>query len=194
MGLVGEKELARVRLEEKRAGAAPRLSRFLDGVREERLMAPVHAVEIADGEDRALRLRRNAAHSLERRASCPSDRQGKFAKHLPFPWQGGVRGGGKPNNRSLVICRYPTPPRASRDPPSRGEGEKQLSPLQQPDQAGRAGTISIASPVSTGLPSTAHTVSKRARFFSGTSSTSLTVVMTVSPILTGALKASVWEM
>ena len=54
--------------------------------------------------------------------------------------------------------------------------------------------MSWASPVSTGLPFTVHTVSKRTRFFSGMSSTTFTVVTTVSPILTGALKASACEM
>jgi hypothetical protein len=39
-----------------------------------------------------------------------------------------------------------------------------------------------------------HTQSKRARRFSGLSSTTFTLVTTVSPIFTGALKFSVCEM
>ena len=54
--------------------------------------------------------------------------------------------------------------------------------------------MSTASPTSTGLPLTAHTHSNLARFFSGTSSATLTVVTTVSPIFTGALKFNVCEM
>jgi hypothetical protein len=61
-------------------------------------------------------------------------------------------------------------------------------------QAGRAGTISTASPCTTALPLTLHTVSKRARFFSAMSSITFTGVTTVSPILTGALKFKVCEM
>ena len=48
-----------------------------------------------------------------------------------------------------------------------------------PIYAGRAGTISTASPCTTGLPLTVHTHSNLARFFSGISSATFTVVTTV---------------
>ena len=51
-------------------------------------------------------------------------------------------------------------------------------------QVGRVGTISTASPCTTGLPPTVQTHSNLARRFSGTSSATFTVVTTSSPIFT----------
>jgi len=58
---------------------------------------------------------------------------------------------------------------------------------------GRFGTIRIASPSSTTLPSTEQVQSKRARRLAGISSTRLTVATTRSPIFTGPRKLSVCE-
>ena len=56
------------------------------------------------------------------------------------------------------------------------------------------GTFTSASPSSTVSPSTEHTQINRARDFSGISSATVTVTITVSPIFTGARKFSVCEM
>ena len=60
-------------------------------------------------------------------------------------------------------------------------------------QAGRAGTMRIASPWRTGLPPTVHTQSNRARRLAGNSSARVTLAITSSPIRTGPLKLSVCE-
>src|SRR5690606_12906033 len=69
-----------------------------------------------------------------------------------------------------------------------------VTDLEWRDQAGRVGTISMASPSRTVFPSTEQTHSKRARCLAGNSSTTLTFAVTVCPILTGARKLSVCEM
>ena len=56
------------------------------------------------------------------------------------------------------------------------------------------GTFTSASPSSTTSPPTAHTQLYLARDFSGISSATVTVTITVSPILTGARKFKVCEM
>src|SRR5690606_17108915 len=57
---------------------------------------------------------------------------------------------------------------------------------------GRAGTISSASPSSTTVSPTVHTVENTARRFAGFSSVIVTLATTVSPIFTGALNFRLW--
>jgi hypothetical protein len=56
------------------------------------------------------------------------------------------------------------------------------------------GAFTSASPSSTTSPSTSQTQDSRARDFSGISSATVTMTVTVSPIFTGARKLSVCEM
>ena len=135
--LLRMKELARMRLEDERAGRGAELT--ADGARgaQQRLVPAMHAVEVADGEHRTAR-----------------------------------------SDRHILVA----------------VNEEHGLSAQIVDQAGREGTMSTASPCTTGLPSTVHTHSNLARFFSGTSSATFAVATTVSPILTGALKFSDCEM
>ncbi len=64
MRLVGLEELARVRFENHGAGGASRFAGLGDGQTDQRLMAAMHAIEIADRHHRTPRKRRHVAEAV----------------------------------------------------------------------------------------------------------------------------------
>ena len=57
--LLGMEKLARMRLKHERAGRRADRARAVGGCGNQRLMAPMHAVEVTDGEHAAARFRRH---------------------------------------------------------------------------------------------------------------------------------------
>src|SRR5262245_16100481 len=120
-----------MRLEKDDPGRPPQLGGLVMGDLEQRLMAAMHAVEVADGEGRAARRGRYLVRAVE-------DLHGGDASPIEAGWSRVARGGQTPR-RSVCeksrLCAEGADPRYAAF-----------------IAAGRAGTISTASPSRTALP------------------------------------------
>ena len=95
-----------------------------------------------------------------------------------------------------IVADHEERPRRSRRIAGLGrvkQGGQTVPPPRVPSQAGRRGTETMASPSSTKCPSTSASHLRRARLPSAMSSTTSTMIVTTSPIFTGAWKFSVCE-